>query len=75
MQITGLKDSNGDGSAILADHRAVGYLKDWAWMPSGFPVYDSPMTITGDIRDNKIMAEFGRMEDFDRLLAAVHARG
>ena len=54
------------------------YLKslgvDAIWLP---PIYDSPNDDNGyDIRDyHKIMTEFGTMEDFDRLLAEVHARG
>ena len=42
-----------------------------------FSIYDSPNDDNGyDIRDyNKIMAEFGNMEDFDQLLEAVHSRG
>lgn len=41
------------------------------------PVYDSPNDDNGyDIRDyQKIMDDFGTMEDFDRLLEQVHSRG
>ena len=73
------KDSNGDGIGDLGGIiEQLDYLKDLGvdaiWLS---PVYDSPNDDNGyDIRDYyKIMAEFGRMEDFDRLLAAVHARG
>ena len=40
------------------------------------PFYDSPNDDNGyDIRDyQKIMAEFGTMEDFDKLLEEIHAR-
>jgi glycosidase len=41
------------------------------------PVYDSPNDDNGyDIADYRaIMAEFGTMDDFDELLAGIHARG
>ena len=41
------------------------------------PVYDSPMDDNGyDIRDyQKILKDFGSMQDFDELLEQVHARG
>jgi len=73
------RDSNGDG---IGDLRGIieklDYLKylgvDAIWLS---PIYDSPNDDNGyDIRDYyKIMAEFGSMEDFDCLLAEVHARG
>ena len=73
------KDSNGDG---IGDLRGIieklDYLKnlgvDAIWLS---PIYDSPNDDNGyDIRDyHKIMSEFGSMEDFDRLLAEIHARG
>lgn len=73
------KDSNGDG---IGDLRGIieklDYIKelgaDAIWL---CPIYDSPNDDNGyDIRDyRKIMAEFGTMDDFDRLLEAVHARG
>ena len=53
------------------------YLK---WLGVGAvwlcPVYDSPNTDMGyDIRDyEKIMSEFGTMEDFDTLLREMHKR-
>lgn len=72
------KDSNDDG---IGDLRGIisklNYLKELGinaiWLS---PVYDSPNDDNGyDIRDyRKIMAEFGTMEDFDELLAEVHAR-
>ncbi|MDR2723553.1 MAG: alpha-glucosidase, partial [Cellulomonadaceae bacterium] len=54
------------------------YLRDLGidalWLS---PIYDSPNDDNGyDIRNYRaIMAEFGSMEDFDRLLAGLHARG
>ena len=73
------KDSNGDGIGDLGGIiEKLDYLKDLGvdaiWLS---PIYDSPNDDNGyDIRDyHKIMAEFGRMEDFDLLLAEVHARG
>ena len=72
-------DADGDG---IGDLRGVigklDYLKnlgvDAVWLS---PIYDSPNDDNGyDIRDyRKIMTEFGTMEDFDELLAGVHARG
>lgn len=73
------QDSDGDGVGDLAgilsrlDHlQWLGV--DAIWLS---PTYDSPNDDNGyDIRDYRaIMAEFGTMEDFDRLLAAVHERG
>ncbi len=73
------KDSNGDGIGDLNGIREkLDYLKelgvDAIWCS---PVYDSPNDDNGyDIRDYKaIMREFGTMEDFDRLLEEIHARG
>ncbi len=72
-------DSNGDGIGDLAGIRAkLPYLRALGvtalWLS---PIYDSPCDDNGyDIRDyEKIMAEFGTMEDFDALLADVHACG
>lgn len=72
-------DSNGDGIGDLngiAQH--LDYLKelgvDVLWLS---PIYASPNDDNGyDISDYRaIMTEFGTMEDFDRLLDGVHARG
>ncbi|MCF6094268.1 alpha-glucosidase [Microaerobacter geothermalis] len=72
-------DSNGDGIGDL--HGVISkldYLKelgiDVIWI---CPMYKSPNDDNGyDISDyQEIMDEFGTMEDFDRLLAEVHARG
>lgn len=72
------QDSNGDG---IGDLRGIisrlDYLKSLGvgavWL---CPVYDSPYADMGyDIRDyEKIMAEFGTMEDFDELLREMHSR-
>lgn len=71
-------DSNGDGIGDLQGIiRKLDYLKnlgvDALWLS---PVYDSPNDDNGyDIRDyDKIMEEFGTMEDFDQLLSEVHKR-
>lgn len=73
------KDSNGDGIGDLNGiYEKLDYLKDLGvdaiWCS---PVYDSPNDDNGyDIRDYRaIMQEFGTMEDFDRLLEGIHARG
>ena len=72
-------DSNGDGIGDLPGILSrLDYLKqlgvDALWLS---PIYDSPNDDNGyDIRDyDKIMAEFGTMEDFDRLLDGAHSRG
>lgn len=72
------QDSNGDGIGdIPGIISRLDYLK---WLGIGAiwlcPVYDSPNADMGyDIRDyEKIMAEFGTMEDFDRLVAELHKR-
>ena len=72
-------DSNGDGIGDLPGILSkLDYLKelgvDALWLS---PIYDSPNDDSGyDIRDyDKIMAEFGTMEDFERLLDGVHSRG
>lgn len=72
-------DSNGDGigdlNGILSK---LDYLKelgiDVIWLS---PVYQSPNDDNGyDISDYQaIMAEFGTMEDFDRLLFQIHKLG
>ena len=72
------QDSNGDGIGDLQGIISrLDYLK---WLGIGAiwlcPVYDSPNADMGyDIRDyEKIMTEFGTMDDFDRLLAELHKR-
>jgi len=72
-------DTNGDG---IGDLRGIieklDYLEDLGvtaiWMS---PIYDSPNDDNGyDIRDyQKIMTEFGTMDDFDELLEKAHAKG
>ena len=71
-------DTNGDGVGDLKGIiEKLDYLKSLGigavWL---CPVYDSPNDDNGyDIRDyEKIMAEFGTMEDFDALLRGLHAR-
>ncbi|WP_176085283.1 alpha-glucosidase [Martelella sp. HB161492] len=72
-------DSNGDGIGDIPgiieklDHIA-GLGIDVIWLS---PHFDSPNADNGyDIRDyRKVMAEFGTMADFDRLLAEIKARG
>ena len=73
------KDSNGDGIGdINGIIEKLDYLQglgiDMIWLS---PIYDSPNDDNGyDIRDYyKIMAEFGTMADFDKLLNEVHKRG
>ena len=73
------KDSNGDGIGDLQGIISkLDYIKelgmDAIWLS---PIYDSPNDDNGyDIRDyHKIMAEFGTIEDFHRLLTEVHNRG
>lgn len=72
------QDSNGDGIGDLKGIiQRLDYLK---WLGVGAvwlcPVYDSPNADMGyDIRDyEKIMEEFGTMEDFDELLEGLHQR-
>jgi len=72
------QDSNGDGIGdIQGIISRLDYLK---WLGIGAiwlcPVYDSPNADMGyDIRDyERIMAEFGTMEDFDQLLEEMHKR-
>ena len=72
-------DSNGDGIGDLNGITAhLDYLKalgvDVIWVS---PVYASPNDDNGyDISDYRaIMPEFGTMEDFDRMLEGIHARG
>ncbi len=73
------KDSNGDGIGDLNGiYEKLDYLQELGvnavWCS---PFYDSPNDDNGyDIRDYKaIMAEFGTMEDFDRLIEEMHKRG
>ena len=73
------QDSNGDGIGDLKGiTKRLDYLK---WLGIGAvwicPVYDSPNIDMGyDIRDyEKIMEEFGTMEDFLELLEGLHRRG
>lgn len=72
------QDSDGDGIGDIPGILSrLDYLK---WLGIGAvwlcPVYDSPNADMGyDIRDyEKIMAEFGSMEDFDRLVSELHKR-
>lgn len=72
------QDSNGDGIGdIPGIISRLDYLK---WLGVGAvwlcPVYDSPNADMGyDIRDyEKIMSEFGTMEEFDTLLREMHKR-
>lgn len=72
-------DSNGDGIGDLngitsrLDHLQVLGI-DTIWLS---PHFDSPNADNGyDIRDyRKVMTEFGTMDDFDRMLAAITERG
>ena len=71
-------DTNGDGIGDLPGIiEKLDYLKelgvDALWLS---PIYDSPNDDNGyDIRDyQKIMEEFGTMEDFDILLEEIHKR-
>lgn len=73
------KDTNGDG---IGDLRGIlsklDYLEslgvDVLWL---CPIFKSPNADNGyDISDYRdVMTEFGRMEDFDELLAGLEARG
>jgi oligo-1,6-glucosidase len=72
-------DSNGDGIGDLNGITAkLDHLEtlgiDVVWLS---PHFDSPNADNGyDIRDyRKVMAEFGTMDDFDRMLAGMKARG
>ncbi|RDY70452.1 alpha-glucosidase [Halobacillus trueperi] len=73
------KDADGDGTGdLLGVLSKLDYLQDLGidviWLS---PVYQSPNDDNGyDISDyQKIMDEFGTMEDFDELLREVHNRG
>lgn len=72
-------DSNGDGIGDLQGIiEKLDYIKklgvDVVWLS---PVYKSPNDDNGyDISDYQaIMDEFGTMDDWDKLLAGLHARG
>jgi alpha-glucosidase len=73
------QDTNGDGVGDLTgiewrlDH-LVGLGVDAVWIS---PIYPSPMVDFGyDVADyTGVHPMFGTLEDFDRLLAAAHARG
>ncbi len=72
------KDSNNDGIGdINGITSKLDYLKDIGidavWLS---PIYDSPNDDNGyDIRDyEKIMKEFGSMDDFDIMLQEIHKR-
>ena len=73
------QDSNGDGVGDLAGiERRLDYVAglgvDAIWLS---PIFPSPMADFGyDVADYVgIEPIFGTLDDFDRLLAAVHARG
>ncbi|MBB4262012.1 MULTISPECIES: alpha-amylase family glycosyl hydrolase [unclassified Bradyrhizobium] len=73
------QDSNGDGKGDLAGLLSrIDYLKwlgvDAVWLT---PIYKSPFRDLGyDISDYcAIDPAFGSLEDFDRLLEALHAEG
>jgi Glycosidases len=72
-------DSNGDGIGDLEGiRRKIPYIAslgvDTVWLN---PVYRSPNKDNGyDISDYRdVMEEFGRLADFDRMLAGFHAAG
>lgn len=72
-------DGNGDGTGDLPGIiEQLDYLKDLGvdvlWL---CPIFPSPNDDNGyDIADYQgILADFGTMADFDRLLEAAHARG
>jgi oligo-1,6-glucosidase len=72
-------DSNGDGIGDLRGITAkLDYLHtlgvDVIWLS---PHFDSPNVDNGyDVRDyRRVMAEFGTLADFDRLVAAMRERG
>lgn len=72
-------DSNGDGIGDLPGLESkLDYLHrlgvDVVWLS---PHFDSPNADNGyDIRDyRRVMAEFGTLDDFDRVVAGLRARG
>ncbi|MCB0926326.1 MAG: maltose alpha-D-glucosyltransferase [Mycobacterium sp.] len=77
--VRAFQDSNADGCGDLRGLiERLDYLKwlgvDCLWLP---PFYDSPLRDGGyDIRDfNRVLPEFGTVEDFVALLDAAHALG
>jgi alpha-glucosidase len=73
------QDSDGDGVGDLAGiERRLGHLSelgvDALWLS---PIYPSPLADFGyDVADyENVDAVYGSLADFDRLLAAAHARG
>jgi alpha-glucosidase len=72
------QDSNGDGIGDL--HGIAGRLDYLAWLGVDAiwisPIFPSPMADFGyDVADYRgVDSIFGTLEDFDRLLAAAHAR-
>src|SRR6478735_4016247 len=73
------RDTNGDGIGDLNGiTEQLDYLQllgiDTIWLS---PHFDSPNADNGyDIRDyRKVMAEFGTMADFDRMMAGMQQRG
>ncbi len=77
--IRGFADSNGDGTGDLRGLTSkLDYLQwlgvDCIWL---LPIYESPLRDGGyDISDfTKVLAEFGDLGDFVRLVEAAHARG
>ena len=73
------QDSNGDGVGDLAGiEQRLDYVAglgvDAIWLS---PIFPSPMADFGYDVANYVGIEpiFGTLDDFDRLLAAVHARG
>ncbi|MBV9293778.1 MAG: DUF3459 domain-containing protein [Frankiales bacterium] len=79
IYVRSFQDSNGDGIGDLAGiHARLPYLKrlgvDAIWLT---PFYPSPMHDAGyDVADYcDVDPRFGRLEDFDALLADAHALG
>jgi alpha-glucosidase len=79
IAVLSFQDSNGDGKGDLAGLiNRVDYL-EWLGVTAIWltPIYHSPMLDLGyDVTDFcTIDSAFGTMQDFDRLLALLHARG
>ena len=79
VYLRSFQDSNHDGIGDLQGLlQRLDYLQelgiDVIWLS---PIYESPNDDNGyDISDyQRIMAEFGTMDDFDHLLANIHQRG